>query len=120
MHVGFSELSVGRYREIPRQTGGHSLGEVNNVCYYVRFEVFMAVSMKNSVFGDVTPCGSCKNPCFGGTWRLYHQCDKNRWARNSVHRLLVTASVVPTHSCHPDCGGETFLRNVHSYKSHTV
>jgi hypothetical protein len=25
---------------------------------YVRFEVFMAVTMKNGVFWDVTPCGS--------------------------------------------------------------
>jgi hypothetical protein len=27
----------------------------------VRFEVFTAVAMKNGVFWDVTPCGSCKN-----------------------------------------------------------
>jgi hypothetical protein len=33
----------------------------------VRFEVFTAVTMKNSVFCDVTPCGSCKNRRFGGT-----------------------------------------------------
>jgi hypothetical protein len=33
----------------------------------VRFEVFTAVSMKNGVFSDVTPCGSCKNRRFGGT-----------------------------------------------------
>jgi hypothetical protein len=26
---------------------------------YVRFEVFMAVTMKNGVFWDVTPRGSC-------------------------------------------------------------
>jgi hypothetical protein len=26
----------------------------------VRFEVFTAVTMKNGVFWDVTPCGSCK------------------------------------------------------------
>jgi hypothetical protein len=38
--------------------------EVHN--YYVRFEVFMAVTMKNGVFWDVTPCGSCKNRHFGG------------------------------------------------------
>jgi hypothetical protein len=39
----------------------------------------------------------------------------------SVSRLLVTANVVPfTDSCHPDDGGDTFLRNVSSYKSHTV
>jgi hypothetical protein len=29
--------------------------------YYVRFEVFTAVTMKNGVFWVVTPCGSCKN-----------------------------------------------------------
>jgi hypothetical protein len=44
----------------------------------VRFEVFTAVTMKNGVFWAVTPCGSCKNRRFGGTWRLLHQGDKNR------------------------------------------
>jgi hypothetical protein len=33
----------------------------------VRFEVFTAVTMKNSIFCDVTPCGSRKNRRFGGT-----------------------------------------------------
>jgi hypothetical protein len=32
--------------------------------------------MKNGVFWDVTPCGSCKNRRFGGTWRLLHHGDK--------------------------------------------
>jgi hypothetical protein len=32
---------------------------------------------KNGVFWDATPCGSCKNRRFGGTWRLLHQGDKN-------------------------------------------
>jgi hypothetical protein len=27
----------------------------------VRFDVFTAVTMRNGVFWDVTPCGSCKN-----------------------------------------------------------
>jgi hypothetical protein len=56
--------------------------------------------MKNGVFCDVTPCGSCKNRRFGGTLRLLHQGDKNRRTMNShlvflrsVRRLLVTASV---------------------------
>jgi hypothetical protein len=44
----------------------------------VGFEVFTAVTMKNAVFWDVTPCGSCKNRRFGGTWLLLHQGDKNR------------------------------------------
>jgi hypothetical protein len=34
--------------------------------------------LKNGVFWVVTPCGSCKNRRFGGTWRLHHQGDKNR------------------------------------------
>jgi hypothetical protein len=29
--------------------------------------VFTSVTMKNAVFGDVTPCGSCKNRHFGGS-----------------------------------------------------
>jgi hypothetical protein len=33
----------------------------------VRFEVFTAGTVKNDVFLDVTPCGSCKNRRFGGT-----------------------------------------------------
>jgi hypothetical protein len=33
----------------------------------VRFEVFTAVTMRNVVFWDITPCGSCKNRRFGGT-----------------------------------------------------
>jgi hypothetical protein len=34
---------------------------------YVCFEVFTAVTMKNGVFGNVTPCFSCNNRRFGGT-----------------------------------------------------
>jgi hypothetical protein len=33
--------------------------------HYVRFEVFMAVAVKNVVFWDVTTCGSCKSRHFG-------------------------------------------------------
>jgi hypothetical protein len=44
----------------------------------VRFEVFTEVTVKNAVFCVVTPCGSCNNRRFGGTWRLLHQSDKNR------------------------------------------
>jgi hypothetical protein len=44
----------------------------------VRFEVPTAATMKDDVFWNVTPCGSCKNRQFGGT------------------STLVTASVVPS------------------------
>jgi hypothetical protein len=40
--------------------------------------------MKNDVFWDVTPRGSCKNWRFGGTQRLLHKGDKNRWTRNKA------------------------------------
>jgi hypothetical protein len=38
-----------------------------NVGSYVRFEVFTAVAMKNGVFWNITPCGSCRHRHFGGT-----------------------------------------------------
>jgi hypothetical protein len=44
----------------------------------VRFEVFTAVTMKNGVFWDVTPCGCLENRRFGGTYRLYYQDDKSQ------------------------------------------
>jgi hypothetical protein len=47
----------------------------------VRFEVFTAVTLKNGVFWDVTPCGSCK---------------KYLVFIRSVRRWLVAASVVPS------------------------
>jgi hypothetical protein len=53
--------------------------------FLARFEVFTAVTMKNTVFWDVMPCGSCKNRRFGGLHRLHHQNDKNRWTRNKSH-----------------------------------
>jgi hypothetical protein len=59
-----------------------------------------------AVFLDVTPCGSCKNRHFGGTYRLHHLGNKNRRARNkvssnffvprSVLRLLVTTIGIPS------------------------
>jgi hypothetical protein len=52
-----------------------------NLLNYLRFEVFMAVTMKNAVFWDVTLCGSSKKQCFGGAYLLCHQ-------------LVVTANVV--------------------------
>jgi hypothetical protein len=36
----------------------------NKYINYIRSEVFTAVTMKNGIFWDVTPCGSCKNRRF--------------------------------------------------------
>jgi hypothetical protein len=33
--------------------------------------------MKNDIFWDVTPCGSCKNRRFGGTYRIHLQGRRN-------------------------------------------
>jgi hypothetical protein len=40
--------------------------------------------MKNVVFWDVTPCGSCKNRRFGTTYRLRHQGKKNGRSKSQV------------------------------------
>jgi hypothetical protein len=52
--------------------------------------------MKNAVFWDVTPCDSCRNRRLVGTYRL------NQRSRNYFD---------------PDDEGDTFLRDVGSYKS---
>jgi hypothetical protein len=38
-----------------------------NLLYIVILEVFTAVTMKNGVFWEVTPCDPCKKQRFGGT-----------------------------------------------------
>jgi hypothetical protein len=40
---------------------------VKQLWFYVRFEVFKAVTMKNAVFWDEASCRSCVNRRFGGT-----------------------------------------------------
>jgi hypothetical protein len=52
--------------------------------YIVRLEVITALTMKNAVLWDETPCGFCKNRRFGGTYRLHHHTDNNQRARNNV------------------------------------
>jgi hypothetical protein len=51
---------------------------------FCRFEVCTAVTMKNAVFWDVTPRGSCKNWRFGWTSLLHDQGEKNQRVRNNV------------------------------------
>jgi hypothetical protein len=57
----------------------------------VKFEVYMAVTMKNAVFWDVVPCRFCVNRRFGGTYRLHLQVRKIRERGTSVSRWLQTA-----------------------------
>jgi hypothetical protein len=51
---------------------------------HLRFEVFTAVTMKNAIFLEVTPCNSCKNSHFSGTYRLLHQGEKKQRTGISV------------------------------------
>jgi hypothetical protein len=71
---------------------------------YVRFEVSTAVTMMIIIFWEMTPCGSYKNSFIGvvAYTRAYH------------FALCLPALV------HPEHGGDTILRNVGSYTSHTV
>jgi hypothetical protein len=71
---------------------------VTGISFKIRFEVFTAVTMKNGVVWDVTPCGSCKNRRFRGTWRLLHQGESltHLVFLRSVRRLLVAVYVVPS------------------------
>jgi hypothetical protein len=61
----------------------------------VRFEVFTAVTMKNGVFWDVTPCGSCKSRRFGRSYRLHHHGGKNVVPNSPI---LVTLMMQETYS----------------------
>jgi hypothetical protein len=45
--------------------------------------------MKNAVLWDVTLCGLCRNRRFGGTERLHHNANKNRWTRNNVRNTVI-------------------------------
>jgi hypothetical protein len=64
--VSFNRILLG-YSSVDITTGyrldglGSIFGNARFVC--VGFEVFTAVTMKNAVFRDVSPCRSCVNRC---------------------------------------------------------
>jgi hypothetical protein len=82
----------------------------------IRFEVFMAVTMKNAIFRYITPCSCFKNRRFGRRYRHHHQGDRNR---RSLLRLLVTANDVPSSPILVNMVMEAIRssRNVGSYKA---
>jgi hypothetical protein len=49
----------------------------SNTLSLLRFQFITAVTMKNVVFWDVPPCGSCKNRLLGGTYHLHLQGEMN-------------------------------------------
>jgi hypothetical protein len=69
---------------------------------YVSFEVFTSATMKNVAFWDVTPCGSCNNGCFRGTydgsdmflWNI--GCSKNMSAPHEWRRFFPRQSPDPS------------------------
>jgi hypothetical protein len=58
--------------------------EMQTVFHIVRYKVFTAVTTKNAVFWDVTPCGYCKNRSIERTYRHHHKGDKFRRVKNNV------------------------------------
>jgi hypothetical protein len=72
--------------------------------FYVRFEVFAAVTMKNAVFWDVVACRFCVNRRFGGTYRLNLQGRKIRERGTSVSRWLQSVHTRSTRHHIPEDG----------------
>jgi hypothetical protein len=70
-----------------------------NSSWRVRFKVFAAVTMKDAVFWDMTPCGSCKNRRFLGTYHLHHRLTRigelriTAVASNRNSLILVTSMI---------------------------
>jgi hypothetical protein len=73
---------------------------------YVRFNVFTAVTMKNAVFWDVSPCRSCVNRRFGGICHLHIQGRKIRERETSVNRWLQAESPVENTKLYKNMEGE--------------
>jgi hypothetical protein len=63
--------------------------------YYVRFEVFTAMIIKNIIFWDMTPCGSCKDGRFGGKCHHHYQSGKNQRAMNNISNNYLRRALIP-------------------------
>jgi hypothetical protein len=76
----------------------------------------------NTLFRDVTLCGSSKNRRFGRKYRHYHQSERNQRGRNNVSSNCVSAKhrfLQEPHGVIPEDGIVHSHRseNVHSYTS---
>jgi hypothetical protein len=65
--------------------------------------------MENVIFWDMSPCGSCRNLRFRGTYRLYLQVESNQRTKN----MLVIGSEYITRHLWDDC-----IQNVESSVGH--
>jgi hypothetical protein len=96
------------WSEVAQQNGSAAKNLEQFSCLLHRYDVANRIlansHMKNVVFWDDTPCGSCKISCFGETYCHHYQGEKSRQAKNNlrtnlqlklVFRLLDTADVVP-------------------------
>jgi hypothetical protein len=63
------------------------------------------------IFWEMTPCGSYKNRRFGGSQSSYESVPIQELTTSLCNLLALV---------HPEVGGDMILRNVDSYKSHTV
>jgi hypothetical protein len=71
--------------------------------------------MKNAIFRDVVPCGSCVNRRFGGTYRLHLQSRKIRERGTSLIRWLQRRGYVhPKRRFAQDLHGATYQRRYYS------
>jgi hypothetical protein len=68
------------------------------------------VTMKNALFWDAAPYRPCVNRRFGGTYRLHLQ------GRNIRKRATCSCWFLVREFFYSEDGGDTFLRNVDSYK----
>jgi hypothetical protein len=80
----------------------------------------MALTMKNAVFWDVTPYGSCKNWRFAGTYRLHHDGAKNRRVKNNTFNNYKPKHAAKKYNIVPRSPILVTLMMEGSYKSHTA
>jgi hypothetical protein len=74
------------------------------------------MTMKNVVSWGVAPCGSYRNRRFGGRYHPHHQGENNQQTESTL--AIARDCNIPQRILQPDDGGDTFLRNFGSYKSH--
>jgi hypothetical protein len=78
---------------------------------YVRFEAFMAITMKKAVYLDLAPCRYCVNRGF--IFRVGEKGEETPRARYQREQ-------VPAVFFYPEDGGDTFLRNIGQHNIYTA